>query len=335
MTTLNTSHLESFYPHAAEPGACLVVVHGGEIIHQECRGAASVHGESTLPVTLDTNFRLASVAKQFTAACILLLRERNAVTLATALTDLFPGFPDYGREITIQHLLTHTSGLKDYEDLLPPDLATPIVDAGVLDIMQHQTDTYFVPGDQFRYSNSGYALLAMAVERISGVSFPHFLRENIFEPLGMTGTLAYVNGTGLPDVPNRAFGYRKTDAGFELADQNMTSSVLGDGGIYCSAKNYLVWHKALREGSLLPASVVEQAITPAQANNGEPVPYGFGWRLETHNGRFTPYHPGSTTGFNHCVRWVPSEDFLLLLFANRSGAGSRELARELEGAFLP
>jgi len=335
MNASTVSHLETLYPQAAEPGACLVAVRRGEIIHQECRGAASLQDDTVLPVTLDTNFRLASVAKQFTAACILILRERKALTLATTLTDLFTGFPDYGRSITIHHLLTHTSGLQDYEDLLPSNLTVPIMDADVLEIMTRQRTTYFPPGDQFRYSNSGYALLAAAVEQMSGVSYPQFLRENVFDPLGMAGTLAYVNKPGLPDVPNRAFGYRKTESGFELADQNMTSAVLGDGGIYCSPRNYLIWHKALREGALLPASVVDETITPALANDGQPIPYGLGWRLETHNGRHTPYHPGSTTGFNHCIRWVPSEDFLLLLFANRSGAGSRELARELEAKFLP
>jgi CubicO group peptidase (beta-lactamase class C family) len=326
--------LEQHYPNAADPGACLVVVRNGEIIHQECRGMANRETDPPGPVTMETNFRLASVTKQFVAACILILRQRGELRLDMPLTTVFPDFPAYGKSIAIAHLLSHTSGLKDYEELLPADTTVPILDHGVLEFMKTQSETYFPAGSKFQYSNSGYVLLGLIVERVSGKPLPQFLEDNLFGALGMRGAVMH-DPPGDPRIAHRAFGYRKAESGYELSDQSITSSTRGDGGIYCSPANYLIWHKALREGTLLPQDVVAESIMAARATDGEPVPYGLGWRLESHNGREIAYHPGSTTGFNHCVRWSPSEDFLLVLLANRSGAGSKELAKELEAEFLP
>src|SRR5262249_3133783 len=172
-------------------------------------GVTDLHSLSK--INAHTNFRLASVTKQFTAMAIMLLVHDRRLRYDDRLTDIFPDFPDYGRAITIRHLLNHTSGLLDYEDLMPqPDPSLPvdqiqIQDAGVLDLLKQQKTTKFRPGSKWEYSNSGYVVLGLIVQKVSGKLFPDFLRVRIFGPLGMNHTLAYVRGKN--EVRDRAYGH--------------------------------------------------------------------------------------------------------------------------------
>jgi CubicO group peptidase (beta-lactamase class C family) len=144
-------------------------------------------------VQSNTNFRLASVTKQFTATAILLLEEKGLIDLNWTLDQVFEDFPEYGQNIQIHHLLNHTSGLLDYEDFVPDSaLVNPVMDQGVLAIIQNTDQTYFPAGEQFRYSNTAFALLALMVEKYSGQDFPEFLEENIFKPLDMNATVAHI-----------------------------------------------------------------------------------------------------------------------------------------------
>ncbi len=149
----------------------------------------------------------------------------------------------------IRHLLTHTSGLIDYEDVIPESFAGQVRDADVLRLLETQDRTYFRPGNGYRYSNSGYALLALIVQRASGMSFANFLQERIFEPLAMFNTVAHEEGVSR--VINRAFGYTEAAGRWNRTDQDQTSAVLGDGGIYSSIEDLAKWDAALYDGRLL------------------------------------------------------------------------------------
>src|SRR5690606_16771362 len=138
--------------------------------------------EEKIPVTPQTNFRLASVTKQFTAASILLLSEGGKLSFDDNLQKIFPELPEYGKKIKLRNLVNHTSGLIDYEDLIPDTVTIQVMDADVLKMMMEQDTTYFEPGSKYQYSNSAYAVLAMVVEKISAISFPEFLKKNIFDP---------------------------------------------------------------------------------------------------------------------------------------------------------
>src|SRR5215469_17118629 len=191
------------------PGGAVLISKAGRTVFQRGYG---ITGFRTLDKIDElTNFRLASVSKQFTAMAIMLLVHDGKLHYEDRLTDIFPDFPAYGKSITIRHLLNHTSGLQDYEDLMPasdsrlPVEQVQIQDGGVLDLLKGQSRTKFIPGSRWAYSNSGYVVLGLIVGKVSGKPFPDFLHERIFVPLEMTSTIAYVSGSDT--VPNRAFGH--------------------------------------------------------------------------------------------------------------------------------
>ena len=215
------------------PGASMMAIRDGKAVCRRAYGMADL--EAGTAATTATNYRLASVTKQFTAMAILMLMERGRLSLDDPLTKFFPDYPAYGKAITVRQMLTHTSGLLAYEDLVPPGRTAQLHDRDVLDLLKLQDHTYFAPGSQYRYSNTEYAHLALIVEKASGMSFASFLKKNIFEPLGMRGTVAFEEG--ISTVPHRAYGYSRKGGGFERTDQSVTSAVLGDGGIYSSVED--------------------------------------------------------------------------------------------------
>ena len=304
------------YDGASRPGACVLARTRGAVVYERCIGQANLEdGTAASPLT---DFRLASLTKQFTATAILELAAAGMLDTRTTLRGVFPDFPPYGDSITIHHLLTHTSGLIDYEDLMPEDDTTQIRDAGVLALMKAQDSTYFPSGVEFRYSNSAYAVLAMVVERLSRKPFGTYLRENIFEPLGMAGTVAHEEGVTV--VPHRAYGYsRRDDGAWQRTDQSTTSAVLGDGGIYTSLEDMNRW-LAVVEGrdTLLAPAAFAAAFREATLADGSGAGYGYGWYLDTYRGRRRWRHSGSTIGFRNEGQRFPDDDLTLLFLSNRN-----------------
>jgi CubicO group peptidase (beta-lactamase class C family) len=307
----------SDYNKPGMPGAAVMVIKNGEIIFQKGYGLANV--EENISVTKATNFRLASVTKQFTAMCILKLIDEGKLKFETRLTDIFPEFPSYGNDITIKNLLQHTSGLIDYEDLIPDTATVQVKDKDVLAMLMQTDSTYFKPGSKHKYSNTGYALLALTVEKISGKPFRDFLSENIFKPLGMDNTVAFEKG--INEVKNRAYGYTIHQDSVEFTDQSITSAVLGDGGIYSSLNDLYIWDQALYTDKLIPKKYLDESWTKGITTNGEEFPYGFGWRLENYHDKNIVYHTGSTRGFRNIIYRIPDEKFTIVILTNRD-AGS-------------
>lgn len=318
------------YDGADVPGASVLVLKGGRALYKHAFGMASL--EEGINATTATNYRLASLTKQFTAMAVMILAERGKLSYDSKLTDFFPDFPAYGKRITVRNLLTHTSGLADYEDLIPEGTTEPLKDKQVLELLKSQTDTLFPPGSRFSYSNSGYAILALIVEKASGVSFAEFLRRNIFEPLGMTGTLAYERG--ISTVQRRAYGYTQEAGGFRRHDQSLTSSVLGDGGIYSSIEDLYRWDRALYTEKLVSRETMKSAFAPAVATDREGVSYGFGWFVETYRGKRTLWHYGSTVGFRTAIERFPEEHFTVVVLVNRDHVDAHELARRVVDLYL-
>ncbi|MGC4232816.1 MAG: serine hydrolase domain-containing protein [Niabella sp.] len=320
----NTSAIDQLMlPYKEGPGAALAIVKNGKIIYKKNYGMAAL--EKDRRVTSATNFRLASVSKAFTAAAVLQLKERGKLSLDIKLTDIFEGFPEFG--ITVKHLLSHTSGLQDYENFVSDTaLTNQVKDKDVLEIVKRLDSTYFPAGTQFRYSNTGYALLALVVEKFSAMSFASYLSENIFRPLRMNNTVAYEKG--ISDVKNRAYGYARDKEGhWFMKDQNPYSAVLGDGGIYSSINDMLKWDQSLYSGKVLSLPVIEEAFTPNYTSSGEIIGYGFGWRLKTNSaGEKVTYHPGSTSGFLNVFYRVPAKKFSLILLTNRSAGNPMPMA---------
>ena len=312
------------YGEPGMPGASVMVIKDGEPVVTGSYGLANLENET--PVTPDTSFRLASVTKQFTATAVLMLVDDGKLGLDDAIRKYFPEFPAFADDITIRHLLQHTSGVEDYEPIYGDRFPEQVRDAGVVRIISMTEGTYFPPGTEYRYSNSGYAILAVLVERLSGKSFAAFLEANIFKPLSMNRTLAYE--AGISTVPDRAFGYQVSDEGIELADQSAWSAVLGDGGVYTSVNELLRWDTALYEGGLLSPELRQASLTPGFEN------YGFGFRIDEYQGRKRIHHSGSTSGFRNFMARFPDERLTVIVLTNRAEPDVEPLAGQIADLFL-
>ena len=314
-----------------QPGLCAAVLRNGQISALVCCGRAGMPFSGAPPVEPDTAFRLASVSKQFTAAAILILRRRGMLTLEDSVRRHLPQLPPWAAPMTLRHLLTHTSGVWPYEQIIPEERTTQLTDVDVLELMAGENRTRFTAGEKFYYSNTGYALLANVVERVADCPFPTFLKEAIFDPLAMNNTLAYVAGG--PPVQKRAYGCALREGLWHDADQGLTSAVLGDGGIYTTGPDYALWDASISKQTLLPGADWKEAFAPARDNQGHALPYGLGWRLEqTADGHDVVYHTGNTTGFNSCVRRLPRTGVTVLALANRTGTQTHKITRDVLAA---
>jgi CubicO group peptidase (beta-lactamase class C family) len=325
------------------PGAAVLVIKHGRVLYQRGYGVADLG--SPAKIGPRTNFRLASVSKQFTAMAIMLLVHDGRLHYDDRLTDIFPDFPEYGRAVTVRNLLNHASGLQDYEDLMPqsdpnvPVEQIQIQDAGVLDLLKRQKSTKFTPGSEWAYSNSGYVLLGLIVQKVSGKPFPDFLHDRIFSPLGMINTVAYVRGKN--QVANRAFGHSLEGGRWKKTDQSPTSATLGDGGVYSSIEDLARWDRALRQKTLLSDSEMEAALTPVKVAKGEvtepdgsPAAYGFGWFLNPYKTHGRIWHYGETVGFRTAIQRFDEDDLTIVILCNRADLNPSALALQVADLLL-
>jgi CubicO group peptidase (beta-lactamase class C family) len=338
------------------PGIAVLIRRNGQTLLERGYGLRDLRTRAAIDSR--TNFRLASCTKQFTAMAIMLLVHNRKLRYDEHLRDVFPDFPDYGRTITIRNLLTHTSGLPDYEDLMEERAAAKrgawtethqIQDAEVLTLLKEQKKGKFAPGTRWSYSNSGYVVLGLIVGKVSGESFPGFLHERIFAPLGMNHTLAYVNGTN--EVPNRAYGHSRKNDGWVETDQSPTSATLGDGGVYSNLEDLAMWDNALAHYTLLPKAEMREALTPVKLADGS-VPqwssdsadtnpqtdkflsYGFGWFLNPYRGKERMWHYGESIGFKTAIDRFDNGGLTAIILSNRSDVDPQPLALQAADAYL-
>ncbi|MBI3403929.1 MAG: beta-lactamase family protein [Acidobacteria bacterium] len=318
-------------------GGSVLVIDGGKIIFQHAYGLANV--EENISATPATNYRIASVSKQFTALAVMLLVERKKpatagrLSLDDTLDHFFPGFPAYGQKIRVRHLLNHTSGLPDYEDLISPGTTLQVHDVDVLQLLLETQQPKFAAGAKFQYSNSGYALLALIVEKVSGHSFYRFLEQEIFQPARMSHTVSYVRGVN--DVSNRAFGHSRDGGGWKRTDQSVTSAVLGDGGIYTSVEDFAKWIAALDAGKFLRQSSYQQMYSPTVLVAGETeagapgAAYGFGWFVGKFHDLPAVWHSGNSRGFAHYMIRFPQRRAAVVVFMNENDAPARDICERI------
>jgi CubicO group peptidase (beta-lactamase class C family) len=326
------------------PGAAVLVIKKGEKIYERGFGVTDVR--TLRAIDPKTNFRLASVTKQFTAMAIMLLVHDGKLRYEDRLTDVFPDFPAYGRTITVRNLLNHTSGLQDYEDLMtnyetnvPEDQLRQIQDEEVLELLKQQKTTKFAPGSKWAYSNSGYVVLGLVVQKISGTPFGDFLHDRIFTPLKMSNTVAFQKGKN--NVAKRAYGHTQQGGKWKQTDQSTTSATLGDGGVYSSLDDLAQWERALREHTLLSEAEMRPALTPVrppagspEEPDGKPAEYGFGWFLNPYQGHKRMWHYGETVGFRTTIQRFPDDGVTIIILANRSDLVPAELALKVANVYL-
>ncbi len=308
------------------PGVSLLVLRNGKAVVRRSYGFADL--ERRVAATPQTNYRLASVTKQFTAASVLLLAQQGKLSISDRLKRWLPSLPPALDSVTIKHLLTHTSGIVDYEDLIPDSATTQVHDVDVLHLLESKDSTYFKSGTNYRYSNSGYALLALIVERASGKRFAAFLHDRIFASLGMNNTVAYEEGFSI--VANRAYGYTMKDSVWVRKDQSVTSAVLGDGGIYSSIDDLAKWDAALYDSRLLSDTSRDLAFSSHTTTNNPEISYGFGWRITGE----TVWHSGETSGFRNVIVRYPSRRLTVIILSNRDDPAPYETALSVAKLFM-
>ena len=340
---------------ANTPGFAVLVKNDNRVVFEKGYGVRDLRTKTAIDA--QTNFRLASFTKQFTAMAIMLLVHDGKLRYDQTLTEIFPEFPAYGKTISVRNLLNHTGGLPDYEDLMDAMEKTKghiwspekqIEDAEVLQLLEKESQGKFEPGTKWEYSNSGYVVLGLIVAKVSGKPFGDFLRERIFAPLKMDRTLVFEKGKN--EVVNRAFGHSKKENGFVETDQSSTSATQGDGGIYSNLDDLSKWDDALRNHTLLSENEFAPAITPAKLPPGadsklaEDVPeslrghasaYGFGWFLNLQESHPLMWHYGDTMGFKSAILRYTRDNVTVIVLCNRSDLDQGALALKAAQLFLP
>lgn len=319
------------YNHSATPGCAAGVSLPEQPVWTKAYGMADL--EHAIPNTPDTVFEAGSVAKQFTAAAVLLLVERGSISLTDDIRKYFPEIPAYQRVVTVRNLLEHTSGLRDWGAIESiagwPRGTREYTQANVLDILSHQKALNYLPGDQWSYTNSGYNLAAMLVERVSGMTFDAFCRKELFEPLGMTATQWRDDFRKV--VANRAIAYGKKGTAWR---QDMPfEDAYGNGGLLTTVSDLLRWNHNMDSGSF-HASVFRQMIQPASLTDGHPVAYGMGLFLEKTHGLPEISHSGATAGYRAWLGRIPSKGISIAILCNAASADTGSMANQIIDSVL-
>jgi CubicO group peptidase (beta-lactamase class C family) len=321
-----------------DPGLAVLVSQNGKILFEKAYGLAD--REHHVPVIPQTTFRIGSVTKQFTASAILKLQEMGKLSVNDKLSKYVPDFPR-GNEVTLRHLLTHTSGIHDCRNT--PDFFSRVTKptttkANIKDLKSQKEPYDFEPGTKWSYDNAGYLLLCYVVEKVSGQNYGDFLRENFFQPLGMTNTSVYRTHLGLP---HEALGYSLDTNGFKRAVNWDMSWAAGSGALYSTVEDLCRWNEGIFNGRVLNATSLKAAFTPVKMYENQlnsDTGYAFGWFIRRYRGLQEISHGGDLDGFCSMLLWMPDEKFTVAILANadpgKPDASPQRLAYRLMDIFL-
>jgi len=300
------------YFQAGAPGASVIVVKDGKTIFRKGYGMADV----AKGVAMDASFqhRIGSVTKQFTSTAILMLAEEGKLALDDDITKHLPDYPTKGKKITVEHLLTHTSGIVSYTGkpsfraILTQDLAP----AALIAVFKDDPLT-FEPGTRYAYNNSGYVLLGAIIEKAGGMPYAKFVEQRIFVPLGMADTAyeGYARGKAPPAV-----GHSTTPTGFRLATPISMTLPYAAGAIVSTVDDLARWDASVTSGKLLRPASWQRAFTPYKLASGEATSYGYGWNIDTMQGSARIFHGGGIPGFSTHVMRLPQEKVYVAVLAN-------------------
>jgi len=313
------------------PGAALAVVQDGAIIYERGYGMAKL--EDGLVMTPDKVFDIGSVSKQFTAACLAFLVRDGKVAPGDDIRKYIPEFPQYEKVVTVEHLLHHTSGIRDYNALLElsgfrDDSDCPTNDEA-LDVICRQKKLNYLPGEEYSYTNSGYFLIGLIVERVSGQSLNQFAQERIFKPLGMSHTLFQQDHTQI--IKDRASGYSPEGKSFRLNMSNWDE--VGDGNVYTTVEDLSFWDQAFTNGKLGPG-ITDMLQTVGTLNNGTKQDYAWGLVIGEYKGLKTVSHSGAWAGFRAAILRFPEQKFSVICLANLASMNPTGLCRRVADIYL-
>jgi len=297
------SLMQSLYAEGEFNGAILAA-DSNEVIYQAVWGNANIQQRDTL--TPQSVFYLGSIAKQFTAMAIMLLRNEDKITYDASIRTYFPQLPAIYQPITVRNLLTHTSGIPDYYEA--GIFAPGFTNQDVWDFIQQIDSLTFMPGSQYAYSNTAYVLLSMLVEQVSGETFSAYLQKRVFDPLSMSRTVIY--DTTRPDIPLRVTGHTQDGT---IDDYNAFTT--GGGGIFSNIEDLYKWERALYTDIIIPYSILQEAYQPLELSDGSMSYYGFGWMIDEQNPQHV-YHSGSLAGFRTYIGRNLTDHTTIIILSN-------------------
>jgi D-alanyl-D-alanine carboxypeptidase len=310
--------LSQTYP-AAEPGAAVLVVQDGQTLVRKGYGMANL--ELGVPITPETVFEVGSVTKQFTAAAILMLQERGLLSVQDDITKYLTDFPTQGKKVTIENLLTHTSGIPSYTGM--QEWASHMRE----DLPLEKLIAYFKgkpfdfePGTKWDYDNSGYVLLGAILEKVSGKSYERFIEDEIFKPLGMTHSYY---GSWSDVIPHRASGYDKEDGHFVNTPYISMTQPYAAGSLMSTVDDLARWDQALSAGTLVKQASLDRMLTPSKLASGASTRYGYGWVLHDLAGKRAVEHGGDINGFSCDVLRIPEAKIFAVVLTNNPEAALR------------
>lgn len=319
------------YNAITKPGAAVAVMQHGEIVFKKGYGSANM--EYDIPVTPSTIFHVASVSKQFTVYSILLLADQGKLSLDDDIRKHIPEVPDFGKLITLRHLATHTSGMRDQWDLLSmagwrnDDVITK---EHILKLVAKQKALNFDPGAEYNYCNTGFTLLAEVVARVSGKSFYQFTKDNIFEPLQMTNSQFYDDHERI--VRNRAYSYEPTDSGYKKSVLSFAN--VGATSLFTTVEDLSLWGHHLNRPSEQIKPIVEQMNTLAVLNNGKTFTGAYGQFVTPYKGLKQIQHGGADAGYRSYLGRFPEQDIAVSVFSNFANSNPASLSLQVADLFL-
>lgn len=312
-------YMDKIFYSSNMPSISILIVDNGKTVYNKSFGYANV--ETLEKATPSTNYRLASVSKMFTAMSIMILKDRGQLDYDMSVKDILEDFPEYGKDITIRHLLNHTSGLRSFYDLtelLDEEFneENQILDSDVYEIVKRADSTYFTPGSIFKYSDTGYIILGLVVEEVSGMKLSDFMKENIFMPLSMDNTVLFDKTLNM-SINNRAYGTDSDGKKYIIKDQSYSSATRGDGSVYSSLEDLYKWDQALYSDKLVSKETMQEAYTPPKHLNSLYENYTCGWIFRK-NGedQLEQVHAGSTQGFSTIYFRIPEKQQAIIILSN-------------------
>jgi CubicO group peptidase (beta-lactamase class C family) len=316
------------------PGVALAIIKDGKILYKRGYGAANL--EYNIPITSKTVFMIGSTTKQFTAMCIALLAEQGKLSLDDNIRKYLPEMPEYSSPIAIRNLIHHTSGVRDSDIVLwlsGKRYGAFTTDEQLLELLSHQKELNFKPGEEHLYSNAGYFLLSQIVKRASGQSMRNFAEENIFKPLGMSNTKFVDDHTMI--VKNRATGYSlRENSEYKISISN--ADYVGDDGIFTTVEDLFLWDQNFYNNKLGKGGqgLINQILTPGVLNNGKKLDYAFGLVVTQHKGLKLIEHGGAWMGYRAQMIRFPEQKFSVICLANFSNINPSELCFKVADIYL-
>lgn len=292
------------------PGLSVFVLHGGDTLL--LRGYGHANLEDGVPATPRTLFRIGSLTKQFTAAAVMQLVQEGRISLDDTIQRFLPTYPTQGHRVTIRHLLTHTSGIKSYTSIDHFDVNRDLpADSLIAAFAREPFD--FPPGQRYLYNNSGYFLLGVILERVTGRPYDRVVQDGLSVPLGLTDTrYCFVQ----PIIPRRAAGYEPEGGGFVNAEYNAMTQPFAAGGLCSTVLDLVTWTRALFSGRVVGRPSLEAMTTPARLNDGSATRYGFGLSIGALEGHRRIWHGGSINGFTSALEHFPDDDLTVAVLVN-------------------